>query len=339
MPLTFEADYYDGRQSKAHRVLGSIDEQILSLNNEEITLHFLPNQIDISPNVGSARSVAFLGEGKELHITDLMAVKALVDFSNTKGLEALFHRFEKGWRYPVLALVCCIAVIFSSAKWGIPWLADYAASQLPSSVEAQLGEQSQPIIDRIFEPSQLSESIQHNLENKLQHLCQTESCPNWKLVFKNSPQIGANAMALPGGTIIVTDDLVKQSVTEDEVIAVIAHEMGHLYYRHSLRLIMRSTGFSILIAAIASDISNVSNLLSTLPAVLLDASYSRTMENEADTYALNWLRRNCIAPQHFADILTRISKSTSSNSWFNSHPQTEERIIPFTKSELKSCER
>ncbi len=53
--------------------------------------------------------------------------------------------------------------------------------------------------------------------------------------FRASPIIGANAFALPGGIVIVTDQLMQLAEHDDEILAVLAHEIGHVKHRHVLR--------------------------------------------------------------------------------------------------------
>ena len=83
--------------------------------------------------------------------------------------------------------------------------------------------------------------------------------------------IGANALAIPNNTIIVTDELVELAKNDDEIIGVLAHEQGHLVQRHSLQQALSSLGFSVILLAITGDSSD---LVTTLPAALIGAKYS-----------------------------------------------------------------
>ena len=137
-------------------------------------------------------------------------------------------------------------------------------------------------------------------------------------------------MALPGGTIVVTDALVELAQNDAEILAVIAHELGHVEHRHSLRLALQSIGAGVILVAVTGDIGSVTDLAAGLPSLLLQNGYSRDMEREADTYALAWLNTACIPPRHFADILGRLDKGTTgSTTLLDSHPVTRQRIEPF----------
>ena len=85
------------------------------------------------------------------------------------------------------------------------------------------------------------------------------------------------------------------------------------------------------LAAVTGD---VSSLASGLPAILLQLSYSRDMETEADQYALNALHTSCIQPHAFADILARLTKQANVDKVpeiVSSHPDTQARIKPFNQ--------
>jgi Zn-dependent protease with chaperone function len=131
----------------------------------------------------------------------------------------------------------------------------------------------------------------------------------------------------------VTDQLVQLAQHDREVLAVIAHELGHVERRHSLRLALQSIGAGVLLVAITGDIGSFSDLAAGLPSLLLQSGYSRDMEREADAYALVWLDATCIPPQHFADILSRLDKSTpDAAGLLASHPGTGARIRPFLEA-------
>jgi Zn-dependent protease with chaperone function len=83
---------------------------------------------------------------------------------------------------------------------------------------------------------------------------------------------------------VITDDLVKIAKSDDEIIAVLAHEIGHVRGRHALRQLLQAAGISALAVAVLGDVSSFSAILGAAPA-LLHAKHSRDFEREADTFA------------------------------------------------------
>jgi Zn-dependent protease with chaperone function len=92
-----------------------------------------------------------------------------------------------------------------------------------------------------------------------------------------------NAMALPNGAIVLTDGLVKLLEDKpDAVMGVLAHELGHLQHRHSMRLLIEVLALSGLSAIVLGD---TSGFITQAPLLLGVLSYSREHESEADASA------------------------------------------------------
>lgn len=144
--------------------------------------------------------------------------------------------------------------------------------------------------------------------------------------------------ALPDGTIIFTDEMVRLAQHDEELMAVLAHEVGHVVHRHGLRAIIQNSLLGFALLAITGDAAGSSELFLGLPVLLTQLAYSRTFELEADSYALDYLRAHDIPPIHFARLMRRIEQTTSPSSkgsdptwsgYLSSHPLTTERIQPF----------
>src|SRR5262249_55980314 len=152
-----------------------------------------------------------------------------------------------------------------------------------------------------------------------------------RLEFRASPAIGPNAFALPGGTIVVTDELVKLSRNDEEVLAVLAHEIGHVRHRHTMRQLLQGSATALIIAGVTGDIASTTSLAASAPALLLQTKYSRDYEREADAFAVELLKKTGIGPEHFAAILRRLETRTQDKRRFglptflSTHPPTEER--------------
>lgn len=327
----FSGDLFDGLTSHAYPVTASIEAGHLCIEGDGIALSFPLEQINIAPPVGAARGVVYLPDARELHSTDQEALAELATTSQHNHPERWARHLESRFVYAVAALAISVLVMFAGLRWGVPAAALLASHTLPPSLDRGIGEQSLALMEKVsLAPSKLSTERQQTLTQELVTRCAEQTCPPYRLLFRDSPVFGANAMALPGGAIVVTDELVKLSRHDEEVLAVIAHELGHVKYRHSLRLALQSLGAGVIMVAITGDLGSVSDFAAGLPSLLLQNGYSRDMEREADAYALHWLDARCIPRHRFADILQRLDKRPPSTAnLLSSHPGTTDRIHPF----------
>lgn len=326
---SFTADLFDGRASRPHRAIASFDAARLHLAGEGWDFSVPLGEVRLAPPAGSARSIAYLPSGMELHSSDTEAMRQLSAALHSRSPERWALRLERRLLYALGALAVSLALIVSGLRWGVPLAAASVANALPASIDQRMGDEALALFDRFLELSQLAESRRQGIAGKLSAYCRQQGCPAFQLHFRHSGRLGANAVALPGGTIIVTDTLVQLAENDEEVLAVIAHELGHVHHRHSLRLAIQSVGAGAILVAITGDIGQLSDLVGALPTLLLQSGYSRDMEREADAYALDWLNTACISPQRFADLLQRIDKNPGNTGLLDSHPGSLERLERF----------
>lgn len=241
----------------------------------------------------------------------------------------------RGLLAPLLIIgVVCTALVVAGYRYGIPIVAEVAADQVPDSVVETIGQGMFRAIDaEVFMPTQLPKEHRDRLLDRFAMLKQPAARrPSpYQILFRHSDQVGPNAMALPSGIVVVTDALVDLAETDEEVIAVLAHEVGHVERRHGLRLVLQN---SLLGLAVAWFVGDPGSLSAAAPTVLLEAKYSRDVEREADAYAVALLDANGIARQHFARILERLEHvrpderedGSSVSSYLATHPVTADRL-------------
>ena len=339
--MSFAARYFDGRNSRAQSVQVESTAAALHLSEGPTfkALNIPWSQVRIGDRCPGAARVIYLAGAGELHCEDHAAVDALAAQLGQGRLASRLFRMESHTGIALAALLLSLAAAWFGLRHGLPMLAQATAELVPPPMEAALGEQALTAMDRwVFRPSALPSARQKVLRQRLHTLCGPNSCPDWQLLFRRGGEIGANALALPGGTLVFTDELVKLARHDDELMAVAAHELGHIRERHALRHGLASAGVVVLGQIMVGDLGGIGDLASGLPALLLQTGYSREMEREADAHALAWLRRSCVPPQRFAEILVRLEQGkgneSTASALFSTHPQMQERIKLFQVTEL-----
>lgn len=113
-----------------------------------------------------------------------------------------------------------------------------------------------------------------------------------------------NAFALPGGEVFVLTGLLDRAKEDDdELRGVLAHELGHAIKRHGVRSLVRNAAFGMVIAFVVGDLSDVTAMLIAGASKLDTLSYSRSMEDEADAFAVDLLGRCHKSPEGLAHFL------------------------------------
>jgi Zn-dependent protease with chaperone function len=152
-----------------------------------------------------------------------------------------------------------------------------------------------------------------------------------------------NAFALPGGRIFVFKGLLDRVQKPEELAGVLAHEMAHVTQRHGLRKLIAGGGPYYVLRLFVSDQQGVLSVISAGSQLLVNQSYSRNAEREADTIGWHYLMAANIDPRGLADFFQLETEGENADTipeMFRSHPATSERIASLNrlweKSERKS---
>jgi Zn-dependent protease with chaperone function len=164
----------------------------------------------------------------------------------------------------------------------------------------------------------------------------------YHLHFRDGGYIGPNAFALPDGSLVLTDQLVKLANGDTEMIlGVLAHEIGHVEKQHALRQMYRAAGTAGLIMLIAGDVGSSGQEALTDGAALLSLSYSRSAEAEADRVSVELMAKAGHDPTaigRFFKLLEEKLGDHGGTSMLSTHPGTPERrkaIEDYAKEVLK----
>lgn len=342
--IEIKGNWFDGRiSSGTAAVLKVYDDRswrVLSINDGQIIQQGNLFQADVSPRLADTpRYITFSGD-ETLETDDNSNVDEALRLLKGNHWSLKVHFLESKLRYVLVSVVILIVVGFATTRYGVPAAAKLIAQCIPKNILYQAGEQSLAVFDKVFfKPSELDPVREKQLRHTLFSVVKDHADLRLEILFRKGGKIGANAFALPSGQIIITDEMVELVANDDELLAIVVHEIGHVAHNHGLRRLIQDSILSFAILSITGDASGVSELFLGLPVVLAELGYSRGFEVEADIFAVNYLEEHSIDPQHFANILVRASsinlaeggesEDDSNQKWvnyFSTHPATEDRV-------------
>lgn len=173
--------------------------------------------------------------------------------------------------YGSFALVVVIAVIFY-----IPKMFEFGGNFLPRSIETKLGEMVvSSVIDKPVCISGQGQKALYKIIDNLQK--SRNSDVSYNVIVVQDPDT-VNALAAPGGYLVLFSGALDKMDSAGEVAGVIAHEMAHSELRHPAKSMVRDIGFALMVQAMLGgghDATKVVTMLNQL-------RYSRMDETEAD---------------------------------------------------------
>ena len=149
-----------------------------------------------------------------------------------------------------------------------------------------------------------------------------------------------NALSAPGGLVFITRGLLRCCRNEDAVAAVLAHEIGHVEYKHGLQAIKKSRITTALITIgtesaknfggkdLATLTKTFEDSISDITSTLINNGYSRNFERQADLAAVTILNRVGYNPNGLVDMLKEMEKRLKPGGpgFARTHPSPESRI-------------
>lgn len=329
------AIFFDGRSSQPRAVtLRFAPDGWLHVEAEGLQLAFNRSQVRIDARLGRTPRFIHLPGEAHCETPDNDGVDHGLASWGRGGAGRWLHRVETNWKLVVVSCVLLVATGFLTVRYGLPAAAKRAAHALPQDVVDKLGSDTLATLDKvIFTPSKLPAARQAEIRDQFDELLKTvEDGHLYRLEFRDSRRMGPNAFALPSGELVMTDALVELAQDDREIIAVLAHEVGHVRHRHILRAILQNSAVVVVFTLVTGDISSATAFGAALPTFLLQSKFSREFENEADAFAVDYLRKAGLEPRHLADILDRLTEAHRHSDdegdifdYLSSHPPTPER--------------
>lgn len=328
--IILDGKYFDGRQPSAVPARLEFTGRETILTAGQASEHYAADRLSVSPRSGKADRFIALPDGGQLQVPDQPFLDSLPQASPFEGPVAWL---EERWGIALSGVAVIACILLAGYFYGLPAAAERIAARIPVETELALGRQALSWLDeqRWFQPTNLDKTAQQSIRNGFDRLrSELPQKDHYQLELRASKVMGANAFALPGGTIVITDDMVLAADSPEEVQAVLAHEIGHVELRHTVRSVLQNSAVGVAVAAVTSDAASLSVAIAGLPVLLAQTKYSREFEAAADEYAFKLLKQKGYSPDAFASLMERLAQKHSESqrafAYLSTHPVTEERV-------------
>ena len=297
------------------------------------------DDLQFSDRVGSIDRKIYFDSGALFETADNDSIDQLLsDTGHRDNRSAIANKLESSWMFAFASIALIVVAVAAFFKFGLPAAATYAAKNVSVEAAESLSDNTLALMDRIIlKPSELESAETDAITNRFnERLASIQDKGEFAYQIHFRQMNGtANAFALPGGDIIITDSLARLT-TDDELDSIIFHEVGHVVERHGLEGAVKATTISVLATVALGDLSTVAELTTGVAAFLLHSNYSRAAESEADDYALLQLEKQNMDPIHFASAMQKLvtqggiesndQSTEESNDYSSTHPSSASRI-------------
>ncbi len=220
--------------------------------------------------------------------------------------------------------------IFAGFTIGIIWLISWIASSIvwliPPSIEQQLGTVIVPIFESQTKPSAAQNTLNELLDRlEAQLPPQQRQNRDYKVLY--IPEDTVNALAIPGDRIIIYAGLVKQAQSENELMMVLGHELGHFANRDHLRSLGRAVVVQIAISYFIGDVGTIGSVAVSGVETISNAQFSQSQESQADEVGLKLLQQTYGHVAGATDFFARMSQKQALDiDFLATHPAPARRV-------------
>jgi predicted Zn-dependent protease len=209
--------------------------------------------------------------------------------------------------------------LFNLLITGLIWL-------IPPRVERQLGVLMVPAFERLAQPSPAQDTLNQLLDRLETHLpAAQQKDHDYQILY--IPDSTVNAAAIPGDRIILYQGLLAQVQSENELMMVLGHELGHFAHRDHLRKLGRAVVLQLTLAAFFGDLGSLQSIAVSGATAVSNARFSQSQEYQADDFGLLLLQSTYGQVAGATDFFERISQQEGINiDFLATHPVSRRRV-------------
>ncbi len=222
--------------------------------------------------------------------------------------------------------------LFAALIWkGVPLLFSGVVRLVPVSFEQRLGRAVSDSFSRGNAPCD-SPELKENVDEIVQRL--STALPSHPYVFSvqvvQSPEV--NALAAPGGYIVIFSGLLEKLDTPEQLAGILAHEMQHVIQRHSTKSIVRALGIQVILGLVLGDPGGLTGIAGNLGIL----HFMRGDEQSADEAAIENLMAANLNPEEMIEGFRKLqgkgdARVEGALKYLSTHPPIPERIAYLTE--------
>ena len=345
--LQFAGSLFDGRSSQKHLVDVELTPQeiILKAPGDKPIRWAYPQlrwAADTSPF-----HIEHCAEGDEgletLVVDDPDFYRSVLEIA-PKSFSSRENESKFNWKLYAVGILVLIFSAYVFIKTVPSFLADQMVEKIPIEWEVTVG---QSILKMLPVAQKPDPEVLKVLQDTVDFL--KESLPGnpYDLKVYILPVEQVNALALPGGPIVIFEGLIDKAESPEELAGVLAHEIQHILLRHSTRGILRNLAKSMLVTLFLGDVNSVMEGIVQLAGQLETLGLSREMEAEADQKGMELILAANIDPHGMIRIFKKlmqedfsqkklpkgkpVSEENDLSSYFSTHPSSQNRLARLEK--------
>ncbi len=333
MQTSWTGHYFDGRTSTRHSVTVFLTPSGLEISLSDGSRIFWPYHEVTQTQGAYEHEPARLERGhstpEALVVENPGFLPSMRTIARREGRQFRgLREFPRQARVIVLAGVASVAMLGALMLWGIPALAELVTPLVPTTWDTALGNTVMPQLapaDLRCGSRRLRESV-----DKIVARLAAAGPPTpylFRVTIVESPVF--NALAAPGGSIILFRPLVRSTETPEELAGVLAHEMQHVRLRHATKALVRDLSMAAIAGAVLGDVSGIGAVAVQAGRTLTTLHHSRGAEEEADREGMRLIQAAQIDPSGMIRFFETVKAKTANAElpgYLSTHPETDQRI-------------
>lgn len=318
----WKAYYYDGKTAERHDCEVAVTPSACRVTVDGKVSEWPWKEVAQSQGANPGEPVRLERGEEALIISEEGFLEAVIKIApEASGLRAP-ARAGKNLLLVLLAFLITASLGAALYLWVIPRASAIAAEKVPPSIEDRLGETYAGTLLEAMDECDSGEAEDAVLEI-LQRL-EKAAPPNpyrFRVYIIDNEMV--NALAAPGGHIIVFTGLLEATESPEELAGVLAHEMQHVLKKHVTRGIFQETSTGMLMSLVLGDFRGASRAVQTVG----NLRYSRISEDEADRLGAELLIKAGIDTLGMAEFFDRLSRrgNIMPVKYLSTHPAPDER--------------